>query len=38
VVGNCIAGGNRREFLGYLLLLWASELLWLNLALVLLRR
>ena len=26
VVGNCVGVGNRRSFLGYLLLLWAAEL------------
>lgn len=25
VVGNCVGVGNRRAFLGYLLLLWAAE-------------
>lgn len=32
VVGNCVGVGNRRSFLGYLLALWAAELLWLRLA------
>ncbi|KAL4457408.1 hypothetical protein ABPG75_012273 [Micractinium tetrahymenae] len=32
VVGNCVGVGNRRSFLGYLLSLWAAELLWLRLA------
>lgn len=31
VVGNCIGRGNRREFVGYLVLLFAGEVLWLRL-------
>ncbi len=32
VVGNCVGVGNRRAFMGYVLALWAAELLWLQLA------
>lgn len=32
VVGNCVGAGNRREFCGYLVLLWGAEALWLRLA------
>ena len=37
-IANCVAEGNRRYFMGYLLVLWVAEMVWMNLAVVFWKR